>query len=235
MYVSIDHLQGRGREGARLEAHRRYIDIQFTINGHEEIGWKPLGDWSAATAVAFDAARDVTFFSDRPDSWLSLPAGHFAIFFPDDAHAPLAGRGSLKKAIVKIAINQGAVLPVRTTVVVRVMDTTRFCSMVSDAKNNRTITTPSAAAKCAGHGIYLHRVNDLAIIEQRLCRERRQREVVAGVNDRATRHARRMRPRADDSDVGSRVWSLCGTGRLRTGVCLVCTPDPIERVGVNGS
>ena len=57
------------------------------------------------TAVAFDAARDVTFFSDRPDSWLSLPAGHFAIFFPDDAHAPLAGRGTLKKAIVKIAID----------------------------------------------------------------------------------------------------------------------------------
>jgi YhcH/YjgK/YiaL family protein len=104
MYVSIDHLQGRGREGARLEAHRRYIDIQFTIEGHEEIGWKPLGD-CAATAGAFDAARDVTFFSDRPDSWLSLPAGHFAIFFPEDAHAPLAGRGTLKKAIVKIAID----------------------------------------------------------------------------------------------------------------------------------
>jgi biofilm protein TabA len=104
MYVSIDHLEGRGREGARLEAHRRYIDIQFTIDGREEIGWKPLGD-CAATAVAFDAAKDVTFFSDRPDSWLSLPAGHFAIFFPDDAHAPLAGRGTLKKAIVKIAID----------------------------------------------------------------------------------------------------------------------------------
>jgi biofilm protein TabA len=104
IYVSIDHLPGRGRDGARLEAHRRYIDIQFTIDGHEEIGWKPLGDCTA-TAVAFDAAKDVTLFSDRPVSWLSLPAGHFAIFFPDDAHAPLAGHGTLKKAIVKIAID----------------------------------------------------------------------------------------------------------------------------------
>ena len=104
MYVSIDHIEGRGRDGARLEAHRRYIDIQLTLDGHEEIGWKPVGD-CAVTAVAFDAAKDVAFFSDRPDSWLSLPAGHFAIFFPDDAHAPLAGRGTLKKAIVKIAID----------------------------------------------------------------------------------------------------------------------------------
>jgi YhcH/YjgK/YiaL family protein len=103
MYVSIDCIEGRGREGARLEAHRRYIDIQFTIDGHEEIGWKPLGD-CAATSVAYDDAKDVMFFSDRPDSWVSLPAGHFAIFFPDDAHAPLAGRGSLTKAIVKIAV-----------------------------------------------------------------------------------------------------------------------------------
>jgi YhcH/YjgK/YiaL family protein len=103
MYVSIDCVEGRGREGARLEAHRRYIDIQFTIDGHEEIGWKPLVD-CAVTSVVYDDAKDVMFFSDRPDSWLSLPAGHFAIFFPDDAHAPLAGRGYLTKAIVKIAL-----------------------------------------------------------------------------------------------------------------------------------
>jgi YhcH/YjgK/YiaL family protein len=103
MYVSIDCSEGRGREGARLEAHRRYIDIQFTIEGHEEIGWKPVSECEA-TSIAYDDAKDVMFFSDRPDSWLSLPAGHFAIFFPDDAHAPLAGRGTLKKAIVKIAV-----------------------------------------------------------------------------------------------------------------------------------
>ena len=104
MYVSIDLTQGRGRDGARLEAHRRYIDIQLTIDGHEEIGWKPIGDCSS-TAVAFDTGKDITFFHDRPECWLSVPAGRFAIFFPEDAHAPLGGRGVLKKAIVKIAVD----------------------------------------------------------------------------------------------------------------------------------
>lgn len=103
LYVSIDRVQGRGRERSRLEAHRRYIDIQLTIEGHEEIGWKPLGDCTRPDGP-LDEARDVGFFSDRPESWLSLPAGHFAIFFPDDAHAPLAGGGTLVKAIVKIAV-----------------------------------------------------------------------------------------------------------------------------------
>jgi len=105
MYVSIDVAQGRGREGPRLEAHRRYIDIQFTIEGHEEIGWKPIGE-CRSTAVAFDAAKDITFFHDRPVVWLPVPAGHFAIFFPEDAHAPLGGRGVLKKAIVKVAVDE---------------------------------------------------------------------------------------------------------------------------------
>lgn len=104
MYVSIDHMEGRGRNGARLEAHRRHIDIQFTIEGHEEIGWKPLAD-CAERAGAFNEERDVGFFSDSTQTWLSLPAGCFAIFFPDDAHAPLGGRGTVKKAIVKIAID----------------------------------------------------------------------------------------------------------------------------------
>jgi len=42
IYVSIDHKDGRGEDGARLEAHRRYIDIQYTIDGNELIGWMPL-------------------------------------------------------------------------------------------------------------------------------------------------------------------------------------------------
>ena len=35
---------GRGREGAKLEAHRRYIDIQMCLTGQETIGWRPLPD-----------------------------------------------------------------------------------------------------------------------------------------------------------------------------------------------
>jgi len=42
MFVIIDRKDGRGRDAARLEAHRRYIDIQYTVRGDEEIGWTPL-------------------------------------------------------------------------------------------------------------------------------------------------------------------------------------------------
>ena len=79
------------------------VDIQYTIEGEEEIGWMPLTSCSRPIG-SFDSAKDIIFYDDRPATWLSVPAGHFAIFFPEDAHAPLAGRGLLKKAIVKIAV-----------------------------------------------------------------------------------------------------------------------------------
>ena len=106
LYISIDHTEGRGRDGARLESHQRYIDIQLAIEGQEEIGWRPLAS-CAAPEGPFDDSRDIRFYEDRPETWLALPPDRFAIFFPDDAHAPLGGRGVLKKAIVKVAIDAG--------------------------------------------------------------------------------------------------------------------------------
>ena len=103
VYVSIDHAGGRGRERSRLEHHRRYIDIQFTIEGEEQIGWMHLADCRSPDGP-FDSSRDIRFYSDLPSTWLTVPPGSFAIFFPDDAHAPLAGSGDVRKAIVKVEV-----------------------------------------------------------------------------------------------------------------------------------
>jgi biofilm protein TabA len=102
LFVLIDHKAGFGNAGARLEAHRRYIDIQYTIDGDEEIGWMPLAR-CRQPAGTFDEAKDIIFFDDRPITWVSVPPGSFTIFFPHDVHAPLGGTGVLKKAIVKVA------------------------------------------------------------------------------------------------------------------------------------
>jgi YhcH/YjgK/YiaL family protein len=103
MFVLLNRKDGRGRDGARLEAHRRYIDIQYTIRGEEEIGWTPLATCVGADG-AFDTEKDIVFFDDVPSAWLRVPRGTFAIFFPGDAHAPLGGNGPLVKAIVKVAL-----------------------------------------------------------------------------------------------------------------------------------
>jgi len=104
LYANVDFADGRGRAGARLEAHRRYIDVQITIHGDECIGWRPLDECVTADGV-FDEGRDIGFFADAPRVWFPVPPGFFAVFFPEDAHAPLAGAGPLRKIILKLPVS----------------------------------------------------------------------------------------------------------------------------------
>ena len=102
LYAVVSRDEGRGRDAARLEAHRRYIDIQFVAAGEELIGWRDLSS-CRTRAQAYDSGKDIEFFADEPERWVSVPPGSFAIFFPEDAHAPLAGCGPVRKVVVKVA------------------------------------------------------------------------------------------------------------------------------------
>ena len=104
MFVIIEHAQGKPVEHARLEAHRKYIDIQLVLEGDEKMGWKPLEECLNPMSE-HSMEKDIRFFIDAPASWLAVPPDHFCIFFPEDAHAPLVGNGLIRKAIFKVAVN----------------------------------------------------------------------------------------------------------------------------------
>jgi YhcH/YjgK/YiaL family protein len=104
LFAIVARDQGRGRDAAILEAHRRYIDIQYVVSGNEVIGWHPLASCSAVKQ-AYNTDTDLAFFLDRPPTWFTLALGSFAVFFPEDAHAPLAGTDPVHKVVVKVAIN----------------------------------------------------------------------------------------------------------------------------------
>ena len=103
LFVLINRDPGRGHEGARLEAHRKYIDIQFLVDGSEEIGWRPTAECQQLSEP-YAEPRDIMFFADAPQTWIQLPKGKYMIFYPEDAHAPLAARGDNVKAVVKVAV-----------------------------------------------------------------------------------------------------------------------------------
>ena len=42
--------------------------------------------------------------ADAPHAWIKLPIGKFMIFYPADAHAPLASTGDNVKAVIKVAL-----------------------------------------------------------------------------------------------------------------------------------
>lgn len=95
--------EGRGPARARLETHEQFIDIQYVVAGEDSIGWSHISD-AGLSAESYSAEKDIAFFKGAPRAWITVPPGHFAIFFPEDAHAPLAGHGSLRKVVVKAAV-----------------------------------------------------------------------------------------------------------------------------------
>jgi YhcH/YjgK/YiaL family protein len=103
LFAIVDRAAARPRDQAPLEAHRKYVDIQYVIVGREEMGWKSRGDCTDVRE-AYDAQRDLEFFAGAPSTWLTVAAGSLAIFFPEDAHAPLAGEGEIHKVVVKVAM-----------------------------------------------------------------------------------------------------------------------------------
>ena len=99
----VEAVAGRSRDAAKLECHRKYIDIQLVLDGSDEMGWKPLCD-CIEPLDDFHTDKDIQFFRDAPASWVTTPPGAYCIFFPEDAHAPLVSSGTIRKVILKIAV-----------------------------------------------------------------------------------------------------------------------------------
>jgi YhcH/YjgK/YiaL family protein len=104
MYLMLNVAKGVGKEKAKLEVHRQYIDIQLTLSGTDEIGWRPLTACTE-THTSYQADGDYALYNDKPELWIPVPPKHFAIFFPGDTHAPMGAECDLRKAVLKVAVD----------------------------------------------------------------------------------------------------------------------------------
>ncbi|MDD2552753.1 MAG: YhcH/YjgK/YiaL family protein [Dysgonamonadaceae bacterium] len=87
-----------------LEVHRYHLDIHIPLSQPETFGWKSLSAIEKEVDE-YDSEKDIELFNEKPSTYITLQPREFAIFFPDDAHAPLIGAGDLKKIIFKIFID----------------------------------------------------------------------------------------------------------------------------------
>ncbi|MEN6511809.1 MAG: YhcH/YjgK/YiaL family protein [Chloroherpetonaceae bacterium] len=87
----------------KLEAHKKYIDMQFAISGEFSIGWKFLEDCTDRL-TEFDTEKDFELFADQSQCKIDLKPGVFCLLFPNDAHVPMPPNGNLIKGIIKIKI-----------------------------------------------------------------------------------------------------------------------------------
>ncbi len=101
VFVNIQVAKGKKVEEAVMETHRIMADIQIPISGEETYGYIPAENLPEAE---YNEAKDITKFPGAPaQSLVTCRPGMFAIFFPQDGHAPcISQQPEIKKAIFKV-------------------------------------------------------------------------------------------------------------------------------------
>ncbi len=108
IYCLVQRYTTKPIEEGRLEAHKKYIDIQFAASGEEVIGHCLLGQLNVEEP--YDGAKDVVFYKVPEEiNTVKLSKGMFCILFPQDGHMPgchLAGPSKILKVVVKVKIDE---------------------------------------------------------------------------------------------------------------------------------
>lgn len=103
VYALVTSGETKPVEEPVYEAHRKYIDLQYILNGEEDTGYASVSD--CAVTVPYDENGDYLMVEGE-GSEVRVTAGCFYIAFPCDAHRPMRSKkpGSIRKVIVKIAV-----------------------------------------------------------------------------------------------------------------------------------
>jgi biofilm protein TabA len=86
VYAMVQRYQTKPTVEAKCEAHRRYIDVQYVVEGCERIGYTALSE-KTPVANEYDSAKDFALYNTAGEL-LAVAARSFAIFYPQDLHAP---------------------------------------------------------------------------------------------------------------------------------------------------
>lgn len=100
-FVNIQEHGAKTADKAVLEYHRSMVDVQIPIGGPETMGYTPV---DKLPQDGYDAATDAALLPGiRPESFVTVRPGEFAIFLPTDGHAPcVAPPAGFKKAVFKM-------------------------------------------------------------------------------------------------------------------------------------
>lgn len=106
-YVNVDVYTTKQVNPVGYEAHRKYVDIQYLVEGKEDVLVRNLEELECT--MPYDEQRDVAFYraTEGEPTRVRLDKGYFVILFPEDAHEPQHCVGEpmlVKKLVAKIRL-----------------------------------------------------------------------------------------------------------------------------------
>ena len=108
VFVNGVNYTSEAKPQGQLEAHQKYIDVMYVVEGEERFYYKPFADVSRI-AMPYNAEKECALAEiDADAAQVRFSAGQFLIFFPQDAHlaAQLWDRPcKVRKFIAKVSID----------------------------------------------------------------------------------------------------------------------------------
>lgn len=106
-YFNVQEYETKEENECRLESHRKYVDIQYIIEGVEQIDTAYTE--SLKVDVPYNSESDIIFWEDTPDVMNNiLTKGSIAVFYPNNAHRP--GMNAFEKSKVKKLVGKVRIL-----------------------------------------------------------------------------------------------------------------------------
>ena len=105
IFALISEYQTKAELEGKLEAHRKYIDVQYVIEGEELMGYAPLGDQEISEP--YKEENDIIFYKGER-VFIKVYGGMFAIFFPEDVHMPgiqVEKKSPVRKLVIKVKVD----------------------------------------------------------------------------------------------------------------------------------
>ena len=103
VFALVQRYETKPRSTGEWEAHRKFIDVQYVIEGIELMGYAPIGGLTVTRPYAED--KDFELLAGAGD-FLTARPGMFFIFHPGDAHMPCiapAKPAPVRKIVIKVA------------------------------------------------------------------------------------------------------------------------------------
>lgn len=105
VFARIMSYKTKQKTECNIEAHNKYIDIQFTLSGSEGIAIYERN--KLEENCAYNDNDDIVFFYPQNIDYLMIKniPGFFSIIFPEEAHQPMiyTGDNIVKKGVIKIS------------------------------------------------------------------------------------------------------------------------------------
>jgi YhcH/YjgK/YiaL family protein len=105
VFAMISNYDTKPITSGKWEAHKKYIDIQYIVDGKEKIGYSFSN--KMIVTEEYKEPKDIMFYKGE-GNFITIEAGYFVILMPTDIHMPgiaINISTQVKKVVVKVKVD----------------------------------------------------------------------------------------------------------------------------------